>query len=308
MDFKYSALAAALLGVLTATALAADGVGKYVTSWGAPDLQGVWDYRTITPLERPVELEGRNAFTAAEAAEFTRTNPERHAEAFAPLLIVGGEPWADVGMVLSEGARASLIYDPPDGRLPAKTERGRLHAERTMQRFLGAPDNPEDRPEQERCIIYPRIPLESGQYNNNVQIIQTPDHVVLLMEMFHDARIVPLDGRPRLPVKTWLGQPRGHYDGETLIVETSGFKPVANFVGYSDERTVIERFTRVDQATLLYDYTVDDPGAFTGRWSARQTLVDNDEKIYEYACHEANYSMTNMLRGARLQEAERPAE
>jgi hypothetical protein len=282
----------------------ADNKIEYLTPWGHPDLQGVWDYRTITPLEKPGELGSRNEFSVNEAAHFTATNPERQAEAFGPLLIVGGEPWADVGTRLSEGSRASLVYDPPHGKLPPKTERGEQHAAKTMERFLGVPDNPEDRPEQERCIIYPRIPLESGNYNNNIQIIQTPDYVTLLMEMFHDARIVPLDGRPRLPFKTWLGQSRGRYEGNTLIVETSGFKPVANFPGYSSERTVTERFTRIGENRLLYDYTVDDPGAFTDVWSARQTLVNNNEKIYEYACHEGNYSLAGMLRGARATDNE----
>jgi hypothetical protein len=294
----------ALVWIVTAPWSRAESGEAFLTPWGHPDLQGVWDYRTITPLEKPTELGERNSFTQSEAEQFTRTNPDRQAEAFRPLLAVGGEPWADVGTKLSEGARASLLYDPPSGRLPSKTDFGKQHAARTMERFVGAPDNPEDRPEQERCIIYPRIPLESGQYNNNIQIFQTPDHVVLLMEMFHDARIVPLNGRPKLPIKGWLGQSRGYYEGDTLVVETSGFRPVANFVGYSAQRTVVERFTRLDETTLLYDYSVDDPGAFTASWSARQTLSDRNEKIYEYACHEGNYSMVNMLRGARIQEAE----
>ena len=298
---RISTLVASL--VLFAPFTLASTAQVFTTSWGHPDLQGVWDYRTVTPLERPLELGDAAAIPVGEEDGFIRGVAEHQAELFAPLTVVGGEPWADVGTELSEGSRASLIYDPSNGRLPPRTEKGEQLVAETLERFLGVPDDPEDRPEQERCIIYPRIPLTSGNYNNNLQIIQTPDYVVLLMEMFHDARIVPLDGRSRLPVSRWLGQSQGHFEGDTLVVETTGFKHAATFEGYSDQRTVIERFTRLDENRLSYDYTVDDPVAFASPWSARQTLVDNNERIYEYACHEGNYSMMNMLRGARAQDA-----
>lgn len=274
------------------------------TSWGHPDLQGVWDYRTITPLEKPDELGERSAFSTAEAAAFTESFPARQAEEFAPLLIVGGEPWADTGQVLSEADRASLIVDPADGKLPEYTEFGATTAARAMAQFLDVPNNPEDRPVQERCIIYPRIPLSSGNYNNNIQIIQTPTHVVLLMEMMHDARIVPLDDRPLLPVQSWLGQSRGHWDGDTLVVETTAFRDYPTFLGHSPDMRVTERFTRTMENRLLYEYTVNDPAAFTASWSARQTLRGTDDRIFEYACHEGNYSLAGTLRGARVSERE----
>jgi hypothetical protein len=274
-----------------------------MTSWGHPDLQGVWDYRTITPLEKPDELGDRAEFTAEEAVEYTRTEPDRVAEQFAPLLVVGGEPWADPGTTLSEEGRASLITDPPSGKLPQRTEYGEQTAALAFAQFLDVPDGPEDRPVQERCIIYPRIPLTSGNYNNNVQIVQTPTHVVLLMEMMHDARIVPLDDRPLLPVRSWLGQSRGHWDGETLVVETTAFRAYPTALGHSPDMRLTERFTRRGDK-LIYEYTVDDPQAFNAAWSARQTLRATDDRVFEYACHEANYSMAGSLRGARLQEQE----
>lgn len=274
------------------------------TSWGHPDLQGVWDYRTITPLEKPDELGDRVEFSDAEAAEFTRTYPERLAEEYAPLLVVGGEPWADTGRELSEAGRASLITDPPSGKLPPRTEFGTGTSDLAFAQFLDVPDNPEDRPVQERCLIYPRIPLASGNYNNNLQIFQTPTHVVLLMEMMHDARIVPLDDRPRLDVKAWLGQSRGHFDGDTLVVETTGFRDYPTMLGHSSNMRITERFSSNSDNTLMYEYTVDDPKAFTAVWSARQTLRGTEDRIYEYACHEANYSMLGTLRGARTAEKE----
>lgn len=273
------------------------------TSWGHPDLQGVWDYRTITPLERPEALGERTAFTEAEAVEYTRTNPERVAEQFAPLLVVGGEPWADPGMVLSEAGRASLIVDPPSGKLPERTEFAKKTVELESAQFLNVPDDPEDRPVQERCIIYPRIPFTSGNYNNNVQIIQTPTHVILLMEMMHDARIVPLDDRPLLPVRSWLGQSRGRWDGNTLVVETTGFRSYPTYLGHSPDMHLTERFTR-NGDRLNYEYTVEDPMAFADSWTARQTMRATEDRIYEYACHEANYSMLGTMRGARMAEKE----
>ena len=295
------------IGIVIAVALTLSGVPaaaqeRFVTPWGHPDLQGVWDYRSVTPLERPESLGERAAFTAEEAQEFVDTAPARAAEAAAPFLVVGGEPWADVGTKLSEGSRASLIYDPPSGRLPQRTEWGMANQQETMKRFLGVPGNPEERPEQERCLVYPRIPLQSGNYNNNLQIVQTPTHVVLHMEMVHDARVVPLQDTPRLDYRTWVGQSRGRFEGDTLVVETKGFRHSANMQGYSRDRVVVERFTRIDEHTLDYDYTVDDPTAFAAPFSARQSLVERGERIFEYACHEGNYSLPAMLRGARVEE------
>lgn len=269
------------------------------TSWGHPNLQGVWDYRTITPLEKPEELGERTHFSTEEAKEFTRSHPEREEERFRAIRTVGGEPWADNGKALSEGNRAGLIYDPPSGRLPPKTDLGERNSKKFLQQLVAMPDDPEGRALQERCVIYPKIPLTSDQYNNNIQIIQTPTHVVLLLEMIHDARIVPLNDRPRLPVRTWMGQSRGRFEGETLVVETTGFRDYLTSQGFSRDRKITERFTRVDDTTLDYDYTIDDPGAYTDAWSARQTLVSRSERIYEYACHEGNYSLAGILQGAR---------
>ncbi len=275
-----------------------------MTSWGHPDLQGVWDYRSITPLERPDELGERTEFSQDEAGEYTRSNPERQAEIFRDFLIVGGEPWADAGRELSESTRAALIFDPPNGKLPRRTELGANNASAFVAQFFDTPAGPEDRPVQERCIVYPRIPLSSGNYNNNLQIVQTPTHVVLLMEMMHHARIVPFDDRPLSSVREWLGQSRARWQDDTLIVETTNFRDYFTPLGTSPDMLITERFTRNNGDELNYEYTVVDPQAFVAPWSARQTLVKTDERVYEYACHEANYSMAATLRGARTAELE----
>lgn len=289
--------------LLVAAASTSRAHGQEETPWGDPDLRGIWDYRTITPLEKPENLENRANFTSEEATQFTDSAEERHKEAFASFLIVGDEPWADRGRQLSESDRASLVTDPDNGRLPLRTPLGERIAEKFVSQFLDVPDGPEDRPVQERCIIYPRIPLSSGNYNNNLQIIQTPGYVVLLMEMMHDARIVPLDGRERLSgIRNWLGQSRGYFDGATLVVETTDFRDYPTALGTSPDMRIIERFTRGNEDELIYEYTVIDPQAFTDEWSAMQTLRKSDDRIYEYACHEGNYGLAGILRGARVGE------
>jgi hypothetical protein len=220
--------------------------------------------------------------------------------------------------------QTSLIVDPPDGRIPPLTPEAQK-AEAAHRIAGGHPvrmrtdgvgdDDPEDRGLSERCLLgfSTGPPFQPGGYNNNVQIVQTRDYVVLLLEMNHDARIVPLDGRPRLPdgLRTWLGDSRGRWEGETLVVETTNFTPkVASFsarrgaggyeFGTAERLRLIERFTRVDGRTLQYEFTVHDPVTFTRPFTARFPMTLIDEQIYEYACHEGNYGLTNILRGGRV--------
>jgi hypothetical protein len=290
------------------------------TADGQPDLQGVWDYRTITPLERPKELGTKEFFTAEEAAKFEseenqRQNrdlidPEQGGLNYPPGGVIPyNEFWYDRGDKAA-GRRTSLIVDPPDGRLPAWTPAGqKLADQRAVERRddqLGRPhaDTWEDRPLQERCIIGLNAgpPMTPGAYNNNVQLLQTPGHVVLLNEMVHSARIVPLDGRPHGSIRQWKGDSRGRWEGDTLVVDTINFKRETNLPGSSASTHLIERFTRTGPNTLVYEFTVDDPTMWTRSWTAVVPMARSEEPIYEYACHEANYAMTGILAGARAAE------
>ncbi len=298
------------------------------TADGRPDLQGVWDFRTITPMQRPAALGDKAVLTAEEAAQteaqwanikfFDR--PAREGE-----VIAYNDFWLDLGTTVVGTRRTSLIVDPSDGRLPplvpnVPRQVASLDADLPGERpvlyragGIGA-DGPEDRGVGVRCILgfNSGPPMMPSGYNNNMQLFQTPDHVVVLTEMVHDARIIPLDGRAHLPeeVQQWNGDSRGHWDGDTLVVETTNFTgKTASFndnittaIGTGETLHLTERFTRLDAETLLYEYTVDDPTAFTRPFTVAQPMRKNSGQIFEYACHEGNYGMTNMLTGARIQE------
>ena len=277
---------------------------------GRPDLQGVWDLRTATPLERRKEFLNKAFFTPEEAAEFERRETQR----IAGTVAVHAPGWLDYGAKLLPDLRTSLIVDPPEGRLPAMTAAGQQRAAaRTATRKANGLDGPEAFSIQERCLLFGAgPPLLPGPYNNNVQIVQTPNALVVYTEMIHDARIVPLDGRPhRAPhLRTWLGDSRGRWEGDTLVVETTRFKPDASFRGNSevafrgwDEHLrVVERFTRLGDDSLGYEFTVENPGAFTRPFTGRLQMARSREMIYEYACHEGNYGFVNMLTAARSEE------
>jgi hypothetical protein len=285
---------------------------------GQPDLQGVWDYRTITPLERPKELGTKAFFTEEEAAKYEKTENQRQNRdlidpeqggLFYPKggVVPYNEFWYDRGNKVAGTKRTSLIVDPPDGRLPAWTPEGqkeaglRAAAERNDQ--LGHPlaDSWEDRPLQERCLVGLNAgpPMVPGAYNNDVQLLQTPGYVVILNEMVHSARIVPLDGRPHGSVRQWRGDSVGHWEGNTLVVDTTNFRRETSLPGSSANTHLIERFTRTDANTLLYEFTVDDPTMWTRPWTAVVPMTKSDDPIYEYACHEGNYAMSGILAGAR---------
>jgi hypothetical protein len=275
---------------------------------GQPDLQGVWDYRTATPLERPRELGSREFLTDEEIAAFERRAVER--EDGRPPEDARSDPsvhpvwWLDYGKRVVGTRRSSLIVEPADGRVPPLTAEGqkRAAARRQDRAGRGPADAPEDRSLWERCITrgLPEGMLPAG-YNNNVQFVQTPGYVVIVTEMIHDARIVPLDGRPHLPdgLRSWLGDSRGRWDGDTLVVETTNFSGRANFRGSSDDLTLTERFTRVSDQTIEYRFTVEDPTTWAVPWSVTFPLTKSDGPIYEYACHEGNYGLRNILSNAR---------
>jgi hypothetical protein len=317
------------------TAGAAGGAPR--TSWGDPDLQGVWDYWTFTPLERPKEYAGKPMLSDAEhAALLQRLSGQaaaldsRRPSAGDP----GGysqEAWTDRarGTALKQ---TSLIVDPEDGRIPPMTPEAQQraaahkaaggHPVRMRTDGVGD-DDPEDRGLSERCLLgfSTGPPFQPGGYNNNVQIVQTPDHVMLLLEMNHDVRIIPMDGRPHMPshLRTWLGDARGRWEGDTLVVESTNFTPkVASFsarlgaggfeFGSAENLTLVERFTRVGPRTLQYEFTVNDPSTFTRPFTGRFPMNLTDELIFEYACHEGNYGLRNILLGGRAAEVGFPED
>ena len=294
------------------------------TGWGAPDLQGVWDFRTITPLERPERLGDQAFLTEEEAANLEQEVVERNVELANRAArrtevtesVDRGEEgapgfynnfWLDRGTTTVDTRRTSLIVDPPNGRLPEMSPVGR---ERTEARSAYRRDHPADswldRSAFDRCILGFNAgpPITPGGYNQNLQVFQTPDHVVLLTEMVHTVRVVPLDGRPALPdaVRQWSGESRGRWEGDTLVVETSNFNDQRRWRGTTRNMTLVERLTRVDADTLVYEYTVDDPDTWTRPWTASLPMQRGDQPLYEYACHEGNYSMPGILGGHRMDE------
>jgi hypothetical protein len=286
------------------------------TADGHPDLSGVWSSATITPLERPANLADKAVFTNEEAAEFEketlqRNNADRRdGGAEADVGRAYYDAWYDRGTKVVGTRRTSLIVDPQDGRIPALTpEAQKRQQEQRAYARLHPTDGPEDRALTERCILWPTAgpPMLPSFYNNNYRIVQTPGSVTILVEMVHDVRTIATDGRPHLPagVRQWMGDSRGHWDGDTLVVETTNFNDKTRFRGATENMRLTERFKRVAADMLSYEFTVDDPAAFTKPWSASITWSKSDGDLYEYACSEGNYAMTGMLGGAR--EAEKKA-
>ena len=298
------------------------------TSWGAPDLNGVWDFRTLTPFERPEELADRAFWTEEEAAQFeaNRLAAFEVRDSIEPADGVGNynQFWFDPGDSVSETNQTSLVIDPPNGRVPPLNETAQAKFDAEMRAREGT-NRHEPTPGgwvgdlgsgmfAVRCILgfNSGPPMTPGGYNQNVQVVQTPDHVVLLNEMVHSARIVPLDGRPHLTedVRQWMGDSRGYWDGDTLVVETRNFLRETSFRrGVTTAALhLIERFTRVSEGTLMYEVTVEDPNAWDRPWTYRIPMVKSEYPMYEYACHEGNYGLENILAGAvekaRAAEAE----
>jgi hypothetical protein len=278
------------------------------TSFGQPDLQGLWNTVTITPLERPRDLAGKEYFTAEEAAAYEKRLVERRdSDADAAESVADPVVWWERGVHVVSTRRTSLIIDPPDGRLPPLTpEAQKKMQEARAQTRLHPADGPEDRSLQERCLLSTSTgpPTLSGPYNNNIEIVQTPDYVMLLIEMIHDVRIIPLDGRPHLQrdVHLWMGDPRGHWEGDTLVVESTNFTSKTHFRGSDENLHLVERFSRAGPDTILYQFTVDDPTAFSKSWTGELPIQKSAGPLYEFACHEGNRAMEHMLSAARAAE------
>jgi len=277
---------------------------------GHPDLQGFWTNASITPLERPRDLGAKEFFTEEEAAEIRK-------KALVPASVAerGGTEahyeFTQFGLDRTQAQvafsmRTSMIVGP-EGRVPPLTpEAQKRNAERAASNRGHEFDGPENRGIQERCLVWGTEgpPMLPPGYNSYLQIVQAPGYVAVLQEMIHDVRIIPLDGRPHRPqtVRGWLGDSRGRWEGDTLVVDTTNFTDKTNFRGSRENLHVVERFTRVDDKTIRYEFTVDDPTTWTRPWSAELPLAKDKGPIYEYACHEANYGMANNLKGARATE------
>jgi len=277
------------------------------------DLQGIWSNAVITPLERPSDLSGKTTFTAEEAAAYEKQVAERgnvdHRSANHETDVASAynQFWYDRGTKAVGTRRTSLIVDPPDGRIPPLTPEAQKRVQETRAWMdAHSTDGPEGRSLGERCLLWYTAgpPMLPGPYNNNFQIVQTAAQVVILNEMIHDARVIPLDGRPHLPgnIRQWRGDSRGHWEGDTLVVDTTNFSDEYSFRGSDRNLHLTERFRRTSANTLLYEFTVDDPTAFTRPWTAQLTVTRAKGPIYEYACHEGNYAMTDILAGARAAE------
>jgi hypothetical protein len=302
------------IAVLAAAPLAAQK--KFATALtpdGQPDIQGVWTFATITPLERPADLAGKAFFTEAEVAAYekdvlARTNRDRRdGPADTDVGRAYNDFWWDSGSRIVPTRRTSLIIDPPDGKIPALTPAAQKRAaERTEATRLHGYDGPENRPLQERCLSWTTAgpPILPSAYNNNIRIVQGSGYVALLNEMVHDVRVIPLDARPHLPqnVRLWLGDSRGHWEGNTLVVDTTNFTDRTNFRGADQNLHLIERFTRTADNQLMYQFTVDNETAFTKSWTVELPMSISKDPMFEYACHEGNYSLENVLAGARAGE------
>jgi hypothetical protein len=273
---------------------------------GRPDLQGIWDFAQLTPLERPGDFAGKASLTDDEAEEFaqrrieTSNKDRRDGGAAADVERAYNDFWWDFGTRIAK--QTSLVVDPPDGRIPALTP----EAQRRIAERRGRYDNPEERPLAERCILgfNSGPPMVPSAYNNNVQLVQTRDHVVIVNEMIHSARIVDLGRRTHQPasLRFLTGDSIGRWDGDTLVVDTTNFSTEAGFRGATVNLHLVERFTREDGGTLRYEFTVDDPSTWTKPWSASIPMTKSQERMFEYACHEANYALEGVLKGARYQE------
>ena len=313
-----SVIAAALL--LALSQVVAAQTKTFMTPWGHPDLQGVWNNQTPVPMERPEEFKSKSTFTPEEAKEYERTHPNRILAILANVDPVDSCPpgakeadcvesfaiWLDSTKV-ARNLRTSLIVAPADGQIPYSAD-GRT-------RWLATPNGmsqagelpagrPEDRTQTERCVAFGGLFEPNPFYNNYHYILQTPEYVVIVMEEGHDQRIIPLDGRPHVGsnIRQWLGDSRGYWEGQTLVVETTNYNDRMLYRGATRNLRTVERFTRVDADTIDYRVTFTDPATFTTSWTAENSLWKSNAMIYESGCHEHNYGLANILSAARAEE------
>ena len=316
------AVAAASVVPLAAGAQSAGSETAMRTPDGQPHISGIFTFRTLTPLQRPAALDGRETLSAEEAAQFEASerirlnrdlfDPETGAPnaGYQPRAEGGvlsyNEFWYERGIELTADKRTSLVVDPPNGRIPFKPEYREAAQIRGLNLRNGFADHYTDRSLADRCIMgfNSGPPMVSSAYNNNVQILQIPGYVVILNEMVHNARIIPLNGRPHGEIPQWAGDSRGRWEGETLVVETQNFLRETSLGGSSKDTHLVERFRRVDPDTLMYEFTVEDPNNFTRPWTAMMPLRRTDGTLFEYACHEGNIGMAGIMAGARRKDTQ----
>ncbi len=282
---------------------------KWTTPWGDADLQGSWSNATTTPLERPAKYAGREFLTPQERSEQDKetavgTDKRAARGSTEDVDAAYNNFWWERGW--SDG-RTSLIYDPPDGRIPPLTPeaRQRQAARNESVRSGGPYTGPEDLDLYTRCIIRAALPRIPTGYDNNYEIVQSPGFVAIVQEQMHETRVIPLDGRPHLhsSVTQWFGDSRGHWEGDTLVVETTNFSDRATFQGATRNMRLVERWTRVADDRIDYRFTVSDPLTWTRPWSAA-IAWNKTGLLFEYACHEDNYGLYGILAGARAKEKE----
>jgi hypothetical protein len=277
-----------------------------------PDFQGIWSNATLTPFERPPELEGKEFFTEAEAAKFTgaaldRANRDRRgATPQEDVEASYNEAWMDRGSKVLSNLRTSIVVDPSNGRVPPLTTEAREESAARAAIQQRRPEGPEDLELWTRCILGRTAgpPMIPGAYNNNYQLVQTRDSIAIESEMIHEVRIIPLDGRAHISsaIRLWMGNSVGHWEGDMLVVDTTNFTDKTPFHGSDRNLHVIERFTLMGPDALRYRFTIDDPTAFTSMWTGEIIMNRARGPLYEYACHETNYSLPDILAGARAEE------
>ena len=323
---------AALAAVLALAPVAASGQDGYTAprnAFGQPDLSGIWMNNSATPLERPEQLAGRTTLSDEELAELTQKIAEfRDAEQAGDLLgdrlvqqALGNPEFRDFDVVTGNynafwlverhlDNRTSLIVDPPDGRIPALTEAAAARAAERRAYLAEHPsDGPEDRTLGDRCLHFDAPRMGAG-YNSYFQLAQTPTHVAIFQEMGHFTRVIPIDGRPHADdgIRLWAGDARGRWEGDTLVVETTNYSPQARFSGATGNLHLVERYTRVGPGVLRHEITLRDADTWTRPWTVELLHESTTDPIFEYACHEGNYSMPGILGGARLEEREAGGE
>ena len=311
--------AAASLAAPPAVAQSSDDTAPSMpmrTPDGQPDISGIYTFRTLTPLQRPNALAEKETLDPEEAAQFEASERVRlnrdlfDPETGAPSagyqsrseggVLSYNEFWYERGVELTSDKRTSLVVDPPDGRIPYTGEFAREQRVRQLNLRNGFADHYTDRSLGDRCIMGSNSgpPMRPGSYNNNVHIFQAPGYVALLNEHIHNVRIIPI-AQPHLDIPQWVGSSRGRWEGETLVVETKNFLRETNFSGSSKDTYLIEKFTRVDADTVMYEFTIEDPNNYTRPWTTIIPFRRTDGVLYEYACHEGNYGLTGILAGAR---------
>lgn len=308
----------AMAGAALTAALAQEGAAPDEafdpprTPWGDPDLQGVWDYKNITPMQRGRDVGDREFFTDEEIAELEERAAERLDEApEEPRAgLVHAQYWTDPGRYVDDAGRTSLIVDPPNGRIPPLTAAAQ-EGQRQNRGGRGGggfggqqADSYLDRSLMERCITqgFPRAIMPT-LYNNNIEIVQSPGYVAIVHEMIHETRMIPLDGRDYTGMRNYMGESRGHWEGDTLVVETKNFNDQVSFQGSGENLKVTERFTRVAPDRIGFSMTFEDDTLWSQPWTVAYSMRPTDGDLFEYACHEGNYSLRNILQNARDAEA-----